>query len=95
MGGKGRFDTEKFYTELDLQLNLMLLETEQVEVLEKATFTVPEEKEEQPIMRFYYPSDGEELWEIGKQFGISIKTLEEKNGIKDGVMPKVLFIPYA
>ena len=94
MGTRGRFDSEKFYTELDMQLNLMLLETEEVEVLEKAVFSVQDNEEEQPQMRFYYPSDGETLWDIGKQFGISIDALKDTNDISENTVPRVLFIPY-
>ncbi|MBO5909709.1 MAG: DUF3794 domain-containing protein [Clostridia bacterium] len=94
MGARGRFDSEKFYTELDIQLNLMLLETEEVEVLEKAIFSEQECKEEQPQMRFYYPGDDETLWDIGKQFGVSIDDLKDTNDISDDNIPRVLFIPY-
>ncbi|MBR2474716.1 MAG: DUF3794 domain-containing protein [Clostridia bacterium] len=94
MGAKGRFDSENLYTELDMQLGLMLLETEEVEVLKKADFKEPEEITEQPQMRFYYPTENETLWEIGKQFGVSIEELEGKNDIINGKLPSVLFIPY-
>ncbi len=93
VSAKGRFDSESFYTELDMQLNLMLLETEEVEVLKRAEFKDREEEEEPPQMRFYYPSEGETLWDIGKQFGISISELADKNDIVGESVPRVLFIP--
>ena len=93
MSAKGRFDSENFYTELDMQLNLMLLETTEIEVLKKAEITDCNENAELPQMRFYYPSDDETLWEIGKVFGVSQKDLIEKNAISSDKLPRVLFIP--
>ncbi len=95
VSARGRFDSENFYTELDMQLNLMLLETEEIEVLKKAEFSDKTSEDEEPQMRFYYPSEGETLWEIGKQFGISIESLTEKNDITGEVLPSVLYIPSA
>jgi hypothetical protein len=46
-------------------------------------------------MRFYYPSDGETLWDVGKAFGIPTELIAEKNSIKDGALPSVIYIPYA
>ena len=93
MSAKGRFDSENFYTELDLQLNLMLLETSEVTVLRKAEITDIPETAELPQMRFYYPSEDETLWEIGKVFGVSQKDLIEKNNLSSDKLPRVLFIP--
>lgn len=95
LGAKGRFDSENFYTELDLQLNLMILETEEAEILSSAQFNDMLESTEKPQMRFYYPTDGETMWSIGKQFGVSVSELAEKNQNADGKMPRVVFIPYA
>lgn len=93
VGSKGRFDSDTFYTELDMQLNLMLLETEEVEVLKKAEFSEKAVEENQPQMRFYYPSENETLWEIGKQFGISVSELADKNDIVGDTVPRVIYIP--
>lgn len=95
LGAKGRFDSEKFYTELELQLNLMVLETEEIDVLTKAEFSENEAPAERPAMRFYYPSEGETLWDVGKAFGIPTELIAEKNSIKDGALPSVIYIPYA
>ena len=95
MNAKGRLDSENFYTELELALNLMLLDTEEAEVMKKAVFTDNEVEENRPQLRFYYPEDGETLWSIGKRFGVPIKELEEKNGIVEAELPRVLFIPTA
>ena len=62
--------------------------------MEKAVFSVQDNEEEQPQMRFYYPIDGETLWDIGKQFGISIDALKDTNDISVNTVPRVLFIPY-
>lgn len=93
VGAKGRFDSENFYTELDIQLNLMLLETQEIDVLKKAEFTQRIKEENPPQMRFYYPCEGETLWDIGKQFGVSVKELTEKNDIVGDNVPSVLYIP--
>lgn len=94
MGAKGRFDSENFYTELDIQLNLMILETENAEILSKVEFTEVLPDEDRPQMRFYYPCENETLWDIGKQFGVSVGELVEKNDITDGNIPRVMYIPY-
>lgn len=94
ISSKGRFDSDTLYTELDMQLNLMILETEEVEVLKKAEFSDKAAEEDRPQMRFYYPSDGETLWDIGKEFGISVAELSEKNDITGDTVPNVLYIPY-
>jgi hypothetical protein len=44
-------------------------------------------------MRFYYPSEDETLWDIGKQFGVSRDELIDKNDIIGDTVPRVLFIP--
>ncbi len=93
VNSKGRFDSENFYTELDMQLNLMLLDTEEVDVLKKAEFTAREREENAPQMRFYYPAENETLWDIGKQFGISAAELADKNEITGQTLPNVLYIP--
>lgn len=93
MSAKGRFDSENFYTELELALNMMILETESAEVMKRAEFTDMETVAEAPQMRFYYPDENETLWSIGKRFGVPISELEETNGISDGKLPYVLYIP--
>lgn len=94
MGAKGRLDSESFYTELELQLSLMILEAEEAEVLKKAVFSPLPDLEPRPQMRFYYPSEGEDIWSIGKSLGVSVAELMEKNDVKDNLIPNVLFIPY-
>ena len=73
----------------------MILETEETEILTSAQFNDMSDNKEKPQMRFYYPADGETLWSIGKQFGVSVSEITEKNSIADGKIPRVVFIPYA
>lgn len=93
VSAKGRFDSETFYTELDMQLNLMLIETLELDVLKKVELSDSIAEENVPQMRFYYPCDGETLWDIGKRFGVSVNELREKNDIVGQTLPPVLFIP--
>ncbi len=94
VSSKGRFDNDMLYTELDMQLNLMILETECTEILKKAEFSDKAPDDDRPQMRFYYPSDGETLWDIGKMFGISVSELTDKNDIVGDTVPSVLYIPF-
>ena len=93
MGSKGRFDSENFYTELDLSLNLMILEAKTVQVLKNAEFSDHVEAQPRPQMRFYYPDPNETLWEIGKRFGVPINAVVSQNMISDDKLPEVMFIP--
>ena len=93
MCGKGRMDSEKLYTDLEIQMNIMILGISEVPVLTKAEFTEKEEKEEKPQMRFFYPAENEKLWDIGKKFGISQKALYDSNNIIEEKVPQILIIP--
>lgn len=93
MCGKGRLDNEKIYTDLEFQINLMVLGVNSVDVLKKAEFTDAEEDTEKPQMRFFYPSEGETLWSVGKRFGISQKELCEANKLSGEKVPEILVIP--
>lgn len=93
MCAKGRLDNERLYTELEFQMNLMLLGINGADVLKKAEFTERTEEKERPQMRFFYPSETETLWSIGKRFGISQRELSETNNISGEKIPNMLIIP--
>ncbi|MBE6609772.1 MAG: DUF3794 domain-containing protein [Ruminococcaceae bacterium] len=93
MCAKGRLDAENFYTELEMQLGLMILGCAEIEILKEAEFTVAEEEKTPPQMRFYYPDASETMWDICKRFGVSYADIENNNTIKDGKIPEVILIP--
>ena len=93
MSARGRLDGEKLYTELEMQINLMILGVSELTVLERAELTEKADIPELPEMRFFYPEEGETLWDIGKQFGVSRKALSELNELTDESVPEMLFIP--
>ena len=93
MCAKGRLDAENFYTELELQLGLMILGTEETEILKTAEFSLSEGEKTAPQMRFYYPDESETLWDICKKFGVSRADIANGNNITDGKLPEVLIIP--
>lgn len=93
MCAKGRLDNERLYTELELQMDLMVLGVNGTEVLKRAEFTARAEESEKPQMRFFYPSETETLWSIGKRFGISQGELLKVNKIEGEKMPDMLIIP--
>ncbi len=95
MSARGRLDGENIYTDLELQINLMILGVNETEVLKKAEFTEKQPSEDIPQMRFFYPSDDETLWDIGKRFGVSRRELEEANKLTGKKLPEILFIPTA
>ncbi len=41
---------------------------------------------------FYYPSDKDTLWDIGKKYSVGIDTLKEANSIVDDELPSVIVI---
>ena len=93
MCAKGRLDAENFYTELEMQLGLMLLGCSEINLLKQAEFSVAEEEKMPPQMRFYYPDQNETMWDICKRFGVSYADIERNNTIKDGKVPEVIMIP--
>ena len=97
MGAKARVDTGKVYTDLEIQLNVMILGVEDVEVLTKAKFTDLDDTKADAAkasMRLFYPAEGETLWSIGKSFGVSRDRIAEVNGITEySSLPDVLIIP--
>lgn len=93
MCAKGRLDAEKYYTELEIQLGLMILGTQELQILKKAEFKRAENVVSAPSMRFYYPDKDETLWEICKSFGISRAELEENNTLSGDGLPQVIVIP--
>ena len=96
MGSRARIDGGKVYTDIELQLNLMILGSEEKNALVAANFNDKTEEEDDygVSLRLFYPSEGETLWSIGKQFGISRKRIAEANGISDtSVLPAVIMIP--
>lgn len=90
---KGRLDNERLYTDLEFQINLMVLGISGVEVLKSAEFSPMAEETEKPQMRFFYPSETENLWSVGKRFGISREKLTEVNKISGEALPEMLIIP--
>ncbi len=95
MCAKGRLDADNFYTELELQLELMVLGTETSEVLKKAVFSEAEQDQRAPQMRFYYPDANEELWDICKRFKVSKAEIEGNNLLSGDKLPDVIMIPMA
>ena len=96
MSARARLDGGKLYTDLELQLNLTVLEARECEYISVAEFGDTLKNEENaPQMRFFYPSDGETLWSVGKVFGIPRERIAEANNIRadESVLPNVLMIP--
>jgi len=96
MSARARMDSEKVFTDLEIQLNLMVLGEETMDVLVGAEFSEKDaaEGENGAQIRLFYPSEGETLWSIGKQFGVSRDRLAEINGISDtDAIPDVIMIP--
>ena len=90
---RGRLDNEKLYTDLEIQLSLMVLGVNSVSVLKSAELSQKPCDEERPQMRFFYPAPSETLWDVGKRFGVSQKKLCEVNKISGGKAPEMLIIP--
>lgn len=95
MSARGRLDGGKLYTDIELQLNISILSTEQLEIVRKVDFdAIPQEKEFGARIRLFYPTKNESLWSIGKEFGISCDTLKEYNQISENdKIPEVIIIP--
>ncbi len=93
MSARGRLDSEKLYTDLEMQINLMILGESTEKVLRQAEFSESSSTTDGSSIRYFYPSDGETLWDIGKSFGISRESLEKANNITDKKLPDVLLIP--
>lgn len=94
MSSKGRMDNDKLYCELELQANLMVLENMEVNVLESASFFELPDTQAKPQMRFFYPTSQENLWDVGKLFGVSQNELMASNDINSpSKIPPILFIP--
>lgn len=95
MGARARIDGGKVYTDIELQINLMVLGSEEKNVLIEAVFSDKHNDESGNVgLRLFYPADGETLWSIGKQFGVSRDRIAEANGINgDGKLPPVIMIP--
>ncbi len=93
MSARGRLDSEKLYTDLEIQINLMVLGESSEKVLCKADFSEKETVSDGALMRFFYPSDGETLWDIAKQFSVPAQSITEANSISDKKLPDVIFIP--
>lgn len=55
---------------------------------------VGEEKETSSNMLFYYPAEGDDLWTVGKRYGVGMKRLAEANSMSDGdALKRVMIIP--
>ena len=96
MGARARIDGGKVYADIELQLNLMVLGSEEKSVLVSATFAENTERNDTSgvALRLFYPAEGENLWSVGKQFGVSRDRIAEANGIVDGQkLPPVIMIP--
>lgn len=96
MGARARIDSGKVYTDMELQLNLMILGSEEKTALASANFTdKADDNSSNGIgLRLFYPAEGETLWSIGKQFGISRERIAEANGINGTEkLPPVIMIP--
>ena len=93
MSARGRTDEEKLYTDLELQINLMILGTAEQEILRQAEFQAIADEESVPQLRFFYPAEGETLWDVGRAFGVSQESLAAANQVSGSVLPPVLIIP--
>ena len=96
MGARARIDSGKVYTDIELQINLMILGSEEKTAVVGAVFTDKTTVDDGRgvALRLFYPADGESLWSIGKQFGISRERIAEANGMTDtSVLPQVIMIP--
>lgn len=96
MGARARIDGGRVYSDVELQLNLMILGSEEKKALVGASFS---DKSSSEVgngvgLRLFYPSEGETLWSIGKQFGVSRDRIAEVNGIIGAEkLPPVIIIP--
>ncbi len=93
MSARGRLDSEKLYTDLEIQINLMILGETKEKVLQNAAFSEKAERSDGASMRFFYPSDGETLWDIAKHFSVPMNSLADVNSISDKKLPEVMLIP--
>ncbi len=93
MSARGRLDSEKLYTDLEIQINLMVLGENCENILRSAEFSEGISKSDGSSMRFFYPSDGESLWDIAKQFSVPTQSILDVNSISDKKLPEVILIP--
>ncbi len=93
MSARGRLDAEKLYTDLEIQINLMILGESEAKVLRRASFSESEKISDGSAIRYFYPSDGETLWDIGKMFGVPRDSIINANSLTDKKLPEVLLIP--
>lgn len=96
MGVRARIDSGKVYTDVELQITLMVLGSEEKRVLTGAAFSDKAEKSSDSAiaMRLFYPSEKETLWSIGKQFGVRRERIAEVNGLSDTEkLPSVIMVP--
>ena len=52
----------------------------------------PDKEKKQGII-FYYPTDNDTLWSVGKHYGARLEALKEINKIEDVTLPEVIRIP--
>ena len=74
----------------------MILGSEEKNILAGANFTDKKEGvlKSASQMRLFYPMEGETLWSVGKQFGVSRERIAEVNGLSgEEKLPSVIMIP--
>ncbi len=94
MSARGRLDSENLYTDLELQIALMVLGESEEAILSSAEFSEPQPKERSSSLRFFYPDKGETLWDIGKEFSLPVSSIKAANGFSGEAVPDVLLIPH-
>ena len=96
---KCSFEGNRFNTNAEIGLGLLLLENVNATVVEN--IALDKEKKaanfDDRVMILYYPSSNETLWGIAKKYGISKTDIEKLNklttGNGDEPLPRVLLIP--
>lgn len=63
------------------------------EVKYVANLELKERAKERSGIRFYYPTDTDSLWSVGKKYGVSRRDIKETNGMESDTLPSVVRIP--
>ena len=75
----------------EVGVNSQLYKKSERKYYKSAEFTECEKKRRSVL--FYFPSEEDTLWSVGKKYKVSRATLCRENGIENGVLPAVCKIP--
>ena len=96
IGAEGRLDTNNLILSLEVAVEVGCFATQEVSLVESIHLdTAHPLDEKRPAMLLYYPTRGEQLWEIAKRFHVTPDALLGANrlGAQDAVDTQVLLIP--